>query len=108
MIKAFNEASQLAVTKMVEKAKILTTDTPTMGPEAQAWYAMKRRPIMQEMKMAAAAVAVATAARSATYTSAMATATASSSKEYAESPAVPKVMEETTTQSTGEVPPANP
>jgi hypothetical protein len=36
MIKALNEASQLAVTKMVEEAKILTTDTSTMGPEEQA------------------------------------------------------------------------
>jgi hypothetical protein len=36
MIKALNEASQLEVTKMIEEAKILTTDTSTMDPEEQA------------------------------------------------------------------------
>jgi hypothetical protein len=36
MIKALNEASQLAVTKMVDEETILTTDMSTIGPEAQS------------------------------------------------------------------------
>jgi hypothetical protein len=55
LIKSINEASQLPVTKMVGESKILTADSSNLCVEAKAWYAMKSRCIMEEMKMAMAA-----------------------------------------------------
>jgi hypothetical protein len=54
MIKAMNKAMQFVVTNIVQVSKIFMTDTTNMGPEAKVWYAMKRRAIMQEMKVATA------------------------------------------------------
>jgi hypothetical protein len=99
MIKALNEASQLTVTKIVEDAKILTTDTSTMGPEAQALYAMKRQQIMLEMEMAMTDATMAAVVRAAAYTPATATTATPLPLDDAESPAVPEVMEETVTPS---------
>jgi hypothetical protein len=58
MIKAMNEASQLAVTKMVEEPKVWTANTMNMGVHSKAWFAMKHRGIMQGMEMATAATAL--------------------------------------------------
>jgi hypothetical protein len=54
LIKSINEASQLPVTKMVGESKILTANGLNLCAEAKALYAMKRRCIMEEMKMAMA------------------------------------------------------
>jgi hypothetical protein len=62
MIKATNEASHVALAKMMEEAKNLTVDLSAMDPLARAWYEMYCERISKEVMTASVASATATPA----------------------------------------------
>ena len=67
MMKAMNEASNIALAKMTQEAKILMADMLNMDPLARAWHEMYRERIGKEgMAAQAAAAASASIAASAT------------------------------------------
>jgi hypothetical protein len=57
MMKAMNEASNIALSKMMQEAKILTVDMSNMDLLERAWHEMYRQRIGKEVMAAQAATA---------------------------------------------------